>query len=106
MRRQEVLALIGVLAGLLPRPGGAQRRAVPLIGLLLPGSAEDSGPDAIFVIGNLGTSMLHEATHTVPVVFENVTDPVGAGLVSSLARPGGNITGFANFNYGEPDHGI
>ena len=39
-------------------------------------------------------------THTVPIVFANITDPVGAGYVDSLARPGGNITGFLLFEYG------
>jgi ABC-type uncharacterized transport system substrate-binding protein len=40
------------------------------------------------------------ATRSVPIVFVQVTDPVGAGLVASLARPGGNITGFLSFEYG------
>ena len=43
---------------------------------------------------------LQQATRTVPIVFVNVTDPVGAGFVDSLARPGGNITGFLSFEYG------
>jgi putative ABC transport system substrate-binding protein len=38
-------------------------------------------------------------TRTVPIVFANVVDPVGSGFVDSLARPGGNITGFTNFEY-------
>jgi len=42
---------------------------------------------------------LQRATRTVPIVFAQVTDPVGAGLVESLARPGGNATGFALFEY-------
>jgi putative ABC transport system substrate-binding protein len=42
---------------------------------------------------------LLQATRIVPIVFVNVTDPVGAGLVDSLARPGGNATGFMNFEY-------
>jgi putative ABC transport system substrate-binding protein len=41
-----------------------------------------------------------QATRTVPIVFVNVPDPVGAGFVDSLARPGSNATGFINFEYG------
>ena len=43
---------------------------------------------------------LQQATRTVPIVFVNVTDPVGAGFVASLARPGRNVTGFLLFEYG------
>jgi putative ABC transport system substrate-binding protein len=43
---------------------------------------------------------LQQATRTVPIVFANVSDPVGAGFVGSLARPGGNITGFAAIEFG------
>ncbi|HEY0568282.1 MAG TPA: ABC transporter substrate binding protein, partial [Xanthobacteraceae bacterium] len=43
---------------------------------------------------------LLQATRTVPIVFVIVADPVGAGFVESLARPGGNITGFMLFEYG------
>ena len=43
---------------------------------------------------------LQQATRTVPIVFVQVTDPVGAGFVESLARPGGNATGFTPFEYG------
>jgi putative ABC transport system substrate-binding protein len=42
---------------------------------------------------------LQQATRTVPIVFVNVVDPVGSGMVASLARPGGNITGFIVFEY-------
>jgi putative tryptophan/tyrosine transport system substrate-binding protein len=42
---------------------------------------------------------LQRATRTIPIVFVNVADPVGAGLVESRARPGGNTTGFTNFEY-------
>jgi hypothetical protein len=43
---------------------------------------------------------LTRITHTVPIVFVQMTDPVGAGAVESLARPGGNATGFRNAEYG------
>ena len=44
--------------------------------------------------------LLQQATHTVPIVFAGVVDPVGAGFVDSLARPGGHTTGFTQFEYG------
>ncbi len=57
-------------------------------------------PDVI-VAGNTSTlGALQQATRTVPIVFAGVVDPVGAGFVDSLARPGGNITGFTQFEYG------
>src|SRR5262245_45216000 len=43
---------------------------------------------------------LNQVTHTVPIVFVQVADPVGAGFVASLARPGGNASGFTIFEYG------
>jgi putative ABC transport system substrate-binding protein len=57
------------------------------------------GPDVILGMGSLPVGSLLELTHTVPIVFTLVADPVGAGLVDSLARPGGNITGFMLFEY-------
>jgi ABC-type uncharacterized transport system substrate-binding protein len=45
---------------------------------------------------------LQQATHTVPIVFTSVIDPVGGGFVASLARPGGNVTGFASYEFGFP----
>src|SRR5262249_39357710 len=45
------------------------------------------------------TAALQRVTRTIPIVFVNVTDPVSSGLVSSLAQPGGNITGFTNFEF-------
>ena len=57
-------------------------------------------PDVIFAAGAATTDPLLQATRTVPVVFTIVPDPVGAGFVNSLNRPGGNATGFASFEYG------
>jgi putative tryptophan/tyrosine transport system substrate-binding protein len=55
--------------------------------------------DVILVTGILGLEVLLQTTHSVPIVFNNVADPVGSGLVDSLARPGGNATGFVLFDY-------
>jgi ABC-type uncharacterized transport system substrate-binding protein len=56
-------------------------------------------PDVILVNSSAGTGSLLQATRTVPIVFAVVADPVGAGFVNSLARPGGNATGFTIFEY-------
>jgi putative ABC transport system substrate-binding protein len=56
-------------------------------------------PDVIFSTGSLPIASLQQATRTIPIVFMNVPDPVGAGFVESMAHPGGNITGFSNFEY-------
>jgi putative tryptophan/tyrosine transport system substrate-binding protein len=56
-------------------------------------------PDVILAAGGAVTGPLLQATRTVPIVFVIVPDPVGAGFVDSLARPGGNATGFINFEY-------
>jgi putative tryptophan/tyrosine transport system substrate-binding protein len=57
-------------------------------------------PDAIMADGAITVPPLQQESQTVPIVFANVTDPVGAGIVPNLARPGGNTTGFTNFEYG------
>lgn len=57
-------------------------------------------PDVILANGTSAVGPLLEATRSVPIVFVQVSDPVGAGYVASLARPGGNATGFALFEYG------
>jgi ABC-type uncharacterized transport system substrate-binding protein len=57
-------------------------------------------PDVILTADSQSVAALQQATRTVPIVFGNVIDPVGAGYVESLARPGGNITGFTVFEYG------
>jgi putative ABC transport system substrate-binding protein len=54
-------------------------------------------PDVLFVNGNRGLTALQQETRTIPIVFAGLADPVEHGFVASLARPGGNITGFANF---------
>ena len=68
-----------------------RRRAAELVAL---------APDVIVANGNSPLGPLLQATRQVPVVFVNVSDPVGAGFVASLARPGGNATGFTMFEYG------
>ena len=57
-------------------------------------------PDVILAIGTPSLASLLQATRTVPIVFVAVADPVGAGYVDSLSRPGGNATGFMLFDYG------
>jgi putative ABC transport system substrate-binding protein len=57
------------------------------------------GPDVILASGATATGPLLEATRTVPIVFVFVPDPVADGFVESLARPGGNATGFSQFEY-------
>ena len=56
-------------------------------------------PDVILAHGSVIVRRLQQATRTVPIVFVNATDPVGGGLAASLARPGGNATGFTMFEY-------
>ena len=57
-------------------------------------------PDVIVANGTAAVTSLLQATRAVPIVFTDVPDPVGAGLVDTLARPGGNATGFMLFEYG------
>jgi putative ABC transport system substrate-binding protein len=57
------------------------------------------GPDVILASGASPVALLLEATHTVPIVFTIVVDPIGAGFVAKLSRPGGNATGFMMFDY-------
>jgi len=56
-------------------------------------------PDVILASGAPAVVALQQAARTVPIVFANIVDPVGAGLVDSLAQPGGNVTGFIAFEY-------
>jgi putative ABC transport system substrate-binding protein len=59
-------------------------------------------PDAIIAVGDLALEHLRSLKGAIPIVFTQVSEPVDSGFVSSLARPGGNITGFQNF---EPEMG-
>jgi ABC-type uncharacterized transport system substrate-binding protein len=56
-------------------------------------------PDVVLANGTLSVAALQRVTRTLPIVFVGVSDPVGAGFVDSLARPGGNVTGFMIFEY-------
>jgi hypothetical protein len=67
-----------------------RKDAVDLVSLAL---------DVLLATGSSSVAALQQATRTVPIVFALVSDPVGAGFVDSLPRPGGNATGFTNFEY-------
>ena len=56
-------------------------------------------PDLILAAGTLSVAALQRETRSIPIVFSNVTDPVGAGFVDNLARPSGNVTGFMLYEY-------
>src|SRR5262245_17244474 len=68
----------------------ARRYAAELVAL---------APDVVLAAGSSAVAALQHSTRPVPMVFVNVADPVGAGFVDSLARPGGNATGFIVFEY-------
>jgi putative tryptophan/tyrosine transport system substrate-binding protein len=72
-------------------PERARRAAAELVTL---------APDVIFTLGASTMGPLLQTTRSVPIVFVVVIDPVGSGFVASLARPGGNVTGFAQFEFG------
>ena len=56
-------------------------------------------PDVILANATPSVTALQSLTHSVSIVFVTVSDPVGAGIIESIARPGGNVTGFMNFEY-------
>ena len=56
-----------------------------------------SAPDVILVASNAPLAEVRQLTSTIPIVFTQISDPVGGGFIGSMARPGGNITGFQNF---------
>jgi len=62
-------------------------------------------PDVILAAGAAAVASLQQSSHSVPIVFANVLDPVGAGYVATLARPGGNATGFASIEFGMSANG-
>jgi putative ABC transport system substrate-binding protein len=71
-------------------PDDLRKRAAELVAL---------APDVIVAGGTSTVAPLLQATRTVPIVFAGTADPVGAGMVASLARPGGNATGFMQFEF-------
>ena len=71
--------------------GDIRRHAAELVAL---------APDVMLASGGSTVGQLLQMTRTVPIVFPIATDPVGSGFVDSLARPGGNATGFMNFEFG------
>jgi len=71
-------------------PALAQKTAVEVVAL---------APDVVLASSNVVIAPLSKATRTIPIVMVQVIDPVGSGYVESMARPGGNITGFMQFEY-------
>jgi putative tryptophan/tyrosine transport system substrate-binding protein len=71
-------------------PDRSRARAAELVAL---------APDVILTSGASTVGTMLQATRTLPIVFAGVADPVGAGFVDSLARPGGNATGFTSYEY-------
>ena len=64
------------------------------------GELVETAPDVIFAASNVSVGPLLQATKTIPIIFTQVSDPVGSGFVASLARPGGNLTGFQGYEPG------
>jgi putative ABC transport system substrate-binding protein len=73
-----------------PKPSDIRRHASELVAL---------GPDVVLAYGASTVGPLLQNTRTVPIVFPVMGDPVAAGFVESLASPGGNVTGFMNYEY-------
>jgi putative ABC transport system substrate-binding protein len=73
-----------------PIPNDIRRHASELVAL---------GPEVVLAYGSSTVGPLLQNTRTVPIVFPVMGDPVAAGFVESLARPGGNVTGFMNYEY-------
>jgi putative ABC transport system substrate-binding protein len=106
----EALGRITTFAQGLQQLGWTDGRNVRIIARWAAGNADNFrkyaaelvalGPDTILAMSTPAVLALQQATHTVPIVFVQVIDPVAAGMVASLARPGGNTTGFTTFEYG------
>src|SRR5262245_11161054 len=127
-QQSERMRRIGVITGVLESDADAQARSAVLRQALQQlgwtegrniqfyersGSAGDSdlvrrnaqelvalGPDLIVAAGSQNVAALQQASRIVPIVFMGIVDPVGAGFVASVARPGGSTTGFTYFEYG------
>jgi putative ABC transport system substrate-binding protein len=107
---QEFQARLAAFLEGLQKSGWTDRRNVRIDTRWAGGNADDIrrhatemlalAPDVILASAAPTVTELQRASRTVPIVFVSVIDPVGAGFVDSLARPGGNATGFTNFEYG------
>src|SRR5262249_48553651 len=73
-----------------PSPGDIRRHAAEMVAL---------GPDVVLAYGSSTVGPLLQNTRTMPIVFPVMGDPVAAGYVESLTRPGGNVTGFMMYEY-------
>jgi putative ABC transport system substrate-binding protein len=112
MQRREFVTALGGVTAMWPFTARAQQsERMRRIGVPMSTSADDPegqariaafalAPDVIVATGVYVGPLLQQATQTVPIVFVLVADPVGAGFVASLARPGGNATGFSFSEYG------
>ena len=102
MKRRAFISLLGVAAAWPLAARAQQPERMRRIGVLLSYAAElvALAPDVILTTGSATTGPLLQATRVVPIVFVQVAEPVGAGFVETLARPGGNATGFMLYEYG------
>jgi putative tryptophan/tyrosine transport system substrate-binding protein len=97
MRRVGILSGVGESDPDALARYGAFRRSLQQLGWI---ELLALSPDVILAAGSPNVRALQEANRNVPIVFAGVVDPVGTGLVQSLARPGGNTTGFIAHEYG------
>ena len=103
----EGQARLGAFLQALQQSGWADGRNIQILLRFTEGDADRArayaaelvalAPDVVLTSGASTVGLMLQATRTVPVVFAGVADPVGAGFVDSLARPGGNATGFTSF---------